>query len=319
MYLLYFFFGIIWVGMLFAFIIGYSCLKKLNNILIFQPQHSSTLNIVNNADHILQYSVKSTSGSTLCAVLYNNRKQPSWDDNIIIYFYGNASSLNDCIGNIVANRLTQYGSIFLFDYSGYGLSKSTNNANANNSYKDAKSIWNFVMAHNGGKPNNVTLFAHSLGTTIATNLAHQLAKNNEKLPNGIILLDPLTQIKDVITHLMPQLKMSIMFLIDSNVPECLYGLCAFIVDYIVVPLAPYLVTSNMNTIYNIMEIKKYDKNYPIIAFHSEKDEIIPFSHSLELQKKTGIKIIQIDGSHNMPIFENKDLIYLEEFLMKVKN
>jgi fermentation-respiration switch protein FrsA (DUF1100 family) len=88
----------------------------------------------------------------------------------MIYLHGNSSNISGA--NLrAASRFRQAGfSILLVDYRGYGKSTGAFPTEAS-VYRDAQSMWDYLIEERGIKAENIYIYGHSLGGAIAINLA----------------------------------------------------------------------------------------------------------------------------------------------------
>jgi hypothetical protein len=89
---------------------------------------------------------------------------------VMIYLHGNSSNISGA--NLrAASRFRQAGfSILLVDYRGYGKSTGAFPTEAS-VYRDAQSMWDYLIEERGIKAENIYIYGHSLGGAIAINLA----------------------------------------------------------------------------------------------------------------------------------------------------
>jgi len=245
-------------------IITYYMLEKINNMFIFMPTIATynELDLLCNNNYCKKETFFTPDDILLHGILINKKKEPSWNDNIFLYSHGNAGWIGNLINSDIINELSNYGSIFIYDYRGYGITTNTP-PSENNCYLDIIGAWNFISK----KTNKIIVYGHSLGTTISSYLITYLIDNNIDLPKVLILEAPMTSIKDVAKQYVPE--------IITNLVVC-----------------------KMN---NIEHLTKINNKIPIYIFHSELDEIIPYQHALNLKKYTECQLITIYGTHNAPI------------------
>ena len=256
----------------------------INSYAIFHPEKPDIETYKNvlseyekNIEHI---DVVTEDGHKLDTIFFNKNRNPSWDDTIIIYFHGNAGWIGNSIRSEKIKFLSNYGSVILFDYRGYGI--STGIPNEKGMYIDANAIWKTITQK--CKPENIILYGHSLGSSIASHLVKELCEKLEELPRGLLLEAPFSTIEKIA--------------IDIH------------------PLLAHVSTTKFNNLYNIEKIHKCKNEFPIVIFHSNDDDIIPFSHSEHIVSQTDAILINIDGTHNIPIYTEKSIKTIENLCSK---
>ena len=248
---------------------------QLNTAIIFHPvkptnsEYKKMLSIY--GENMINLDITSNKYK-LNGFLFNSKGKPSWDDYIFIYCHGNAGWLNYCLQSDTFKMLSDFGSIYVFDYRGYG--KSEGIVTEEGLYEDIKSVWNYLVKNININPKKIILYGHSLGSSIVSYLtAHLADKHNGKskfLPSACILEAPFLDICTMASHIHPLLS--------------------------------YCVTVNLNNLKNVKTIKNSLKKFPIIIFHSKDDEVIPINHSEILSNTTGSYLHYIEGTHNEPKF-----------------
>lgn len=95
---------------------------------------------------------------------------PASNDKVILYFHGNAGSLEEW--QFVYRDFDSLGfNFFIIDYRGYG--KSTGNISEAGFYKDAQAAYDFLLAR-GFTADNIVVYGRSIGSGVAVHLAtHQ--------------------------------------------------------------------------------------------------------------------------------------------------
>jgi pimeloyl-ACP methyl ester carboxylesterase len=256
-------------------ILGACVLPKINNAVVFYPKqiHVNELNKLSQkyAKHIelCDFNIKKDK---LYGCLINISRRPSWNDTIFLYSHGNSGWFGQLTTYPQIAELSKYGSIFLYDYRGYGA--NSGKPSEKNCYEDILGAWNF-LSKKGVPSSKIIVFGHSLGTSISTYLVSNLIKYNRQLPAALMLEAPFTSIRDMANHIYPGLE----FL-------------------------------SMNKLNNIKYLKIIDdhnkqkntKKIPILIMHSEIDEIVPYSQGRKLSKNVGCTFVNIEGSHNEPTY-----------------
>ena len=111
---------------------------------------------------------------------------------IVLYFHGNAGSLNGW-GGVAADFLPLNYSVVIPDYPGYG--KSRGKLSEKNLYSDAQHIFDVISKQHAGE--NITIYGRSIGSGIAAHLAH---KNTAR---ALILESPFFNLPDLKKKLFP--------------------------------------------------------------------------------------------------------------------
>ena len=274
----------------------YYIIKKGNEVLIFNPTKStkSTFEILCLHKNVMRCQMKTPDGNDIYGILYNECKKPDWNDTIIIYSHGNSGCIeqmveyNIRIGDIIPNlciknyevkyskdalyMLSQYGSVFIYDYRGYGI--SSGKPSEKGMYIDIKCVWDYITKKKEVNPNKIILYGFSLGTAVSSNLCVELCLSNKKLPRAMIMESPISSIKDMAKYHFNTLR--------------------------------HFVTYDFD---NIKNLKVINNSLPIYIIHSMSDERVPYSQGIELSKYIENKIIDIDGTHNSPVY-NKNVYNL---------
>lgn len=254
---------------------------KINHMFIFNPykpkSHEIT-NFINNYKN--NAKLISFNQSNLYGALVNSYQEPSWNDNIFLFFHGNGGWIGSWMDSNVIKFLSKFGSIFIIDYSGYGLSLSS--PTEEKVYDDAKNAWDYLINIKKINPQKIIIYGHSLGTSIGSKLVSNLVlnKENSELPKAIFLEAPFYDI--------------------VNVAKDMYS-----------QFLSKLVLVNFN---NHENLKNIDGKIPIYILHSQNDEIIPYNHSMQIKNAVGkCNFIEIHGGHNEPIYNEK----ISELLKKI--
>ena len=121
----------------------------------------------------------------------------------VLYFHGNGGT------RAVPFRVASYASyttrlganVLALDYRGYADSEGT--PTEDGLLRDARAAWQWLIDR-GADPEDIVLVGQSLGTAVATNLAHALAVENEHVqntygpadtkPRGLVLVAPFSSL-----------------------------------------------------------------------------------------------------------------------------
>ena len=212
--------------------------------------------------------------------LVNFNKIPSFEDkNIIFFCHGNAVWLGDIIKyDGVLQRFFKDYTIFIFDYSGYGM--TTGITKETNIYSDTQIAYNFLL--NKSKIENILLVGFSLGTSIVSNLIYNLKLLNYKVPKKLILIAPFYNLIEI-----------------SNDMVSLLG---------------YLTDMKFTT--NIY-LKEIENDTDIYIIHSKEDELINFKHGKKLNNEIRSNLIEILGSHTKPNIDNNIEDQLKKIIINI--
>jgi hypothetical protein len=276
---------LIFCVILIIFFIFYFAIKKINEMIIFQPtitEHNDLDILIGNKKNIIKETIKTSDNIDLWGVLYNKNKIPSWEDNIIIYSHGNAGWIGYLLDSTSINALSKYGSVFMYDYRGYGI--SSGKPSEEGVYNDIMSVWNYLVNDKKISPRKIIIYGHSLGSAISTKLVKKLCMSKklskDLLPKALILEAPFVNIKKIAKKFVP----------------------SFVTNFVV---------CNFD---NEKCIKNINNKVPIYILHSKNDEIIPYEHGCHLSEISGCKLIEINGTHNYPLY-TKEVEELFEHLI----
>lgn len=273
------FITIIGLGALFLY---KSVLESITNNFMYHP-YKANLNEFkrlskkyNKNEEFLSFDA--TDGTKLYGMLINYNKKADWKDIIFLYSHGNGAWLGELFSMPQIENLSKYGSVFVYDYRQYGLSEGK--INENGSYSDIMGAWNFLTKIKNIDPNKIIVYGHSMGGAVSAQLVATLVKNNKKLPQALILDSTFSSVIDMGNHLLPGLGS--------------------------------LATIKYDNIKNLTII---NEKIPVLVFHSPSDETVPYSQSLKIKKKCKCTHITIDGSHNIPIFNDGVYAFIEKSVL----
>ncbi|HTD99123.1 MAG TPA: alpha/beta hydrolase [Mucilaginibacter sp.] len=151
--------------------------------ILFMGDKISTSQQFNFQGNFKEFTIKTTDGNKLSAVLFKANKPKG----LIFYLHGNAGSINSWY--TIAQHYNDSGyDVFLLDYPGYG--KSTGHITSQQQLLDAiKTAYNQVKIDY--PEDHIVIVGYSIGTGPATWLA---SKNH---PEKLILLAPYFSIGDM--------------------------------------------------------------------------------------------------------------------------
>lgn len=251
----------------------YKNLTRINNSLMFAPiipSKASYYQIFN--DKNIHCKIQNTHDDVeIDGLLHRYDKKASWNDKIFLYCHGNSGWIGYLLHANAIKMLSKYGSVFLFDYRGYGA--STGIPSEDGIYTDVLSVWHYLTEIKKIDPKNIVVYGHSMGTTISSHMVSYLANKKLPLPKSLILEAP--------------------FLTTKKIAEYLF---------FNIPWLKYFVVLKFNTIHNVKNIKKHYKDFNVVVLHGDKDILIPQIHGQELCDKTKSTFISISGGHNDATF-----------------
>ena len=256
-------------------------LPQINNMLVFRP-YKATQKEFNKlatkySGHVKQIDFEAEDGTKLSGMLVNNFREPKWTDIIFLYSHGNAFWLGGMFGCKSLKFLSKYGSIFAYDYRGYGLSDGS--VSEEGCYDDIMGAWNYLTKSRGVSSDKIIIFGHSLGSAISTHLITDLVKSNSPLPKAVILWAPLSSARDMADRMLNGLSL--------------------------VTIAKF---SNMD---NLQEI---NGEIPVVIMHSKDDETVPYEQGIKLKENTISDFIEISGNHCQFHYNDKVKSYLKKLI-----
>ena len=169
----------------------------------------------------------------------------------ILWFHGNGGNIGHRVGDLALISRRLGVNSFIFDYRGYG--RSEGEPSESGVYRDARAALDYLSSRSDVDPEGIVFFGRSLGTAVAVELAEDLAEDlaealaGDKTPYGMILVSPLTTLKDMARALHPLLPLHL------------------------------LVGSRFDSLSRIGNI-----HCPLLVIHGENDEIIPLEQGREL-------------------------------------
>jgi hypothetical protein len=255
-------------------VVAYMCLPRLSNALIFQPQKVEWGTVdydPNNYDYNTtceDFVIDSSDAVSIHCIYIKNLDVP---DILTIFAHGNGSNILQRITHPTVHNLLQYGSVFLFDYRGYGLSSGS--PSEQGVKDDMLHVWNYVIGTKGYKADRCIVYGESLGCSIVSWLTLYLFQHNLQPPQACIMQSGFYSLKEIVSDL-------------------------------VSPLVTYFLVNEFDNSRYVRGIKEYDASYPIYILHSKADELIGYHHAQRLEEH-GCELITILGTHNSPRFTEK--------------
>ena len=169
----------------------------------------------------------------------------------ILWFHGNGGNIGHRVGDLALISRRLGVNSFIFDYRGYG--RSEGKPTESGVYRDARAALDYLSSRSDVDPEGIVFFGRSLGTAVAVELAEEMAGEmagesaGGTTPYGMILVSPLTTLKDMARVLHPLLPLHL------------------------------LVGSRFNSLSRIGNV-----HCPLLVIHGENDEIIPVEQGREL-------------------------------------
>lgn len=215
-----------------------------NNMLFYPDKEQKDLYSVANVAgcNIENQTFASQSGAELHGWLLKNTKS----DKLILVNHGNAGNISHRAW--LAKLLVESGgSVFLYDYQGYGRSKGS--PSISGITQDGLAAFDFAVDKLGYKPEHIILFGESLGSGVACHIAHTR-------PNrALILQSPFSSLRNIACEKLPWLRLY---------PE------------------PLMVNPDLD---NLTVLKSYKQ--PVLIIHGKLDKLVPFAHGERLFQIAG--------------------------------
>ncbi len=224
-------------------------------------------------DHPFQELYLETLEHTEINALWFQTKNPK---GVVLFFHGRGKNLA-VYGKRATPFIEKGYDVFIIDYRGFG--KSSNGFKENWILEDGDTAYHFLLQHY--KENEIIVYGHSLGTSIATWVA------SHHNPRMLILEAPFYNMISVASHTKPL------------IPEW---------------LIQWVLRYHLHTDQWINKVQA-----PIYIFHGIPDTVIPYEHSQKLfakikhHSKNELLILPEAGHNNIhhdPLYQEK----LEELL-----
>lgn len=186
--------------------------------------------------------VENKEGNKLNCWIVKPRHQSA--DAFVLFLHGNG-------GNILshypaATQLVERGfNVCILDYSGYGF--STSKATRSGVLSNASTVLQAMVQRNDIKGKKVVIYGQSLGG----HLAATVARDNEKVIDGLVVEGAFSSHKDVAAHMVPYIA----------------------------PIARLMVREQYSA---KRSIKKFHK--PTLVIHSSEDKMIPYRMGKKIYK-----------------------------------
>ncbi|MCK4661577.1 MAG: alpha/beta hydrolase [Bacteroidales bacterium] len=149
-----------------------------------------------------EFFITTNDGEKINALFFPNNS-----NKVILYFHGNAGSLDSWQYIYDSFKSLEYN-FFIFDYRGYG--KSTGKISEKGLYLDGQAAFNFLLKK-GFKKDEIIIYGRSIGTGIAVEIA-----DKNKI-NSLILETPFTNLKKLANEKAPYLlpRISLKYTFDN--------------------------------------------------------------------------------------------------------
>ncbi|HEY9867785.1 MAG TPA: alpha/beta hydrolase [Candidatus Obscuribacterales bacterium] len=166
------------------------------------------------------------------------REDTRW---VILFNHGNAGNLTYRLG-LVKLLIEAGGSVFLYDYRGYGLSEGS--PSLKSVCEDGLAAYDYLVTEQQFAPEDVVIYGESLGCGVACHTSRYRGSA------GLILQSAFTSLSRIGKHVLPLLRIY---------PEWLF---------------PRPELNNL--------VALQGRHPPLLIFHGKLDTLVPFSHAEEL-------------------------------------
>ena len=147
-----------------AFVYG---LRWFELLITFHPDRTSAEESKSPAEGAEIVWFNSADGTRLNGWFFESQSRPA--TATIVFFHGNGGNISSV--GWLGQRFAKHGfNVLLFDYRGYGASEGVA-ADEAGLYADGDAAVAFVMNNKGVRPEQIVLYGHSLGTTVAVDVA----------------------------------------------------------------------------------------------------------------------------------------------------
>lgn len=296
-------------GMSFLGLLGWNAIQKFKTSQIFQPYREETP-APPRWDKI---TLRTHDGEHLCAWYYRHPQQDvhsECEDKLnpvhltgsytgcVLYCHGNSGNMNHHWPYV--RDLTQYFSVLIFDYRGFG--SSSGQPSEEGLVDDAYAAWKFLRQVAKIPAQHILVYGHSLGGAVATSLVSRLQGYEPDLTLGCGLMSCSSSFEQKLRR--PPLDHSPGALILSSTFSS------------VADAAPRFLPSWLRVLV-AREFRSHEilgdpcvpmSECPILILHSHSDEILPFSpHAEKLiaacrQAERQYLHVEIRGTHNEPFY-----------------
>lgn len=161
-----------------AFVYG---LRRLELLMTFHPDRMTAQEAKSSAEGAESVWFNSADGTRLNGWFFESQSKPA--AATIIFFHGNGGNISSV--GWMGQRFAKHGfNVLLFDYRGYGASEGVA-GDESGLYADGDAAIAFVVNNKGVRPEQIVLYGHSLGTTVATDVASRGTYGAVVLESGL--------------------------------------------------------------------------------------------------------------------------------------
>jgi len=213
----------------------------------------------------------------LTGIFINYKKKADWNDVIFLYSHGNGAWIGELLNCPQFNELSNFGSIFTYDYRQYGISEGE--ISEEGTYSDIFGVWEYLTKIKKIPQKKIIVYGHSMGGAVSTKLISILINKKEKLPLALILDGTFSNVIDMGNH--------------------------------IIPFCGHFATYKYD---NIKNLKHINGKLPIMVMHSKDDETVPYSQSIKIKENCICKHVEIKGTHNFPIYNKNVYEFIYDIL-----
>jgi uncharacterized protein len=177
-------------------------LRWFELFITFHPVRLTAQEIKSPAEGAEIVWFNSADGTRLNGWYFESRLKPA--TATIVFFHGNGGNISSV--GWLGQRFAKHGfNVLLFDYRGYGASEGSA-ADESGLYADGDAAVAFVVNNKGARPEQVVLYGHSLGTTVAVDVA---SRGNY---GALVIESGLSSASSLAASVLPWLPASLHFL-----------------------------------------------------------------------------------------------------------
>ena len=182
-----------------AFVFG---LRWFESLITFHPERLSAQESKSPPQGAEIVWFNSADGTRLNGWFFKSQSSPA--TATIVFFHGNGGNISNV--GWLGQRFAKHGfNILVFDYRGYGASDGVA-ADESGLYVDGDAAVAFVTKEKGIRPEQIVLYGHSLGTTVAADVA------SRGKYGAVVLESGLSSASSVATSALPWLPTWLHFL-----------------------------------------------------------------------------------------------------------
>lgn len=172
---------------------GYFMLRRFERAVTFHPERKPLGGVWRVPEGGEDVWFKTADGTRLHGWFVRASKQPA--AATVIYFHGNGGNIS-YLGWVGESLAARGNDVLLFDYRGYGRSEGEV-TDERGLYADADAAYDYVVKERGVRPDSLTLYGQSLGTTAVADLAAR------RECRAIILESGLSSAEDMAALILP--------------------------------------------------------------------------------------------------------------------